>query len=191
MIKKIGFSVVAAAFVFSSGFMKKGEDGSFSLDTAAVEKKATEVSAQASAEADKLAGQAADAAASAMEQIKAAAAKYSVSEEEIMADLSKSTDAIKAKVSAMDPAKLVAYLDTYQAVFAGTQDKVAEYTAQVKDLKWSEKFSAKGKELKSQLTQYNAQFSGLKEQCGVYMEKLKSYGTALEAYGIDLSAYGL
>jgi predicted nucleic acid-binding Zn-ribbon protein len=190
-MKKAGMILIAAAFVCSSGFFKKSEDGSYSLDTEAAEKKASEASAAASAEVDKASKAAEEAANQAIEKIKAEAAKINVSKEEIMADLEKPLDDIKTKVSAMDPAKLTAYLNQYNTVFEDTQAKVADYTKQVKDLKFTEKFSKKGKELKAQLETYSNQFNGLKEQATVYLDKLKGYGLDPAALGIDLSAYGL
>ncbi len=190
-MKKLGLLMIATAFVFGSGFLKKGEDGSFSLDTAAAEKQANEAAATASAEVDKIAGQAGAMTDAAIAKIKEAAAKIDVPKEEILADLGKSFDDIKAKAAAMDPAKLTAYLSRYGAVFQDTQAKVADYAQQVKDLKWTQKFGAKGKELKSTLAKYNDQFAGLKDQATVYLDALKGYGLDPAAFGLDLSAYGL
>lgn len=190
-MKKFGIVLMAAAFVCSSGFLKKSEDGSYSVDTSGIEKQANDVAVAASAKADEMTKQAEDLSAKAIEKIKEQAAKLTVSKEEVLADLQKPLEDIKTKAAAMDPAKLTAYLGQYSAVFADAQAKVTEYTQQVKDLKWTQKFSAKGKELKSQLSKYSDQFNGLKEQAGVYLEKLKGYGLDPAALGIDLSAYGL
>ncbi|MDF7800844.1 hypothetical protein P4C99_15320 [Pontiellaceae bacterium B1224] len=190
-MKKIGLTIVMTAFLCSSGFFKKGEDGSYSVDTSAVEKKATDAAAVASAKADELSKQAGDLSSAAIEKIKEQAAKFTVPKDEVVTDLSKSMDDIKAKVAAMDPVKLTAYLNQYTTVFTDTKAKVADYTQQVKDLKWTQKWSKKGKELKEQLKQYNTQFSGLKEQCTLYLDKLESLGLDPASLGIDLSAYGL
>lgn len=190
-MKKFGLLLMATAFICSSGFFKKSEDGSYAVDTSAVEKQANDAAAAAAAKADELSKQAGDMSAKALEKIKSEAAKLKVSKEEILADLAKPLDDIMTKVSTMDPVKLTAYLNQYSNVFTDTKQKVADYSRQVKDLKWTQKFSKKGKELKSQLAQYNKQFSGLKEQCSVYLDKLESFGFDPAALGIDLSAYGL
>ncbi len=179
-MKKIGLLIVAVAFVLSSGFLNKNKDGSLSLDKAGLAK-----------EAEKATQKAQTFTADAMEKAKKAAASIDVSKEEIIADLGKSVDQMKQKVSGMDPAKLVAYLNQYRNVLTDTQKEVTEYTTQVKDLKWTEKFGAKGKDLKNKLANYSGQLKGLKEQCGFYISKLESYGVDLSSYGIDLSAYGL
>ncbi|MDZ8118363.1 hypothetical protein [Pontiella agarivorans] len=190
-MKTFGLALMAAAFVCSSGFLKKSEDGSYAVDTSGIEKKADEVAAAASAKAEEMTGQAENLSAKAIEKIKEQAAKLGVSKEEVLADLQKPLEEIKTKVAAMDPAKLTAYLGQYASVFADAQTNVTEYTQQVKDLNWIQKFTTKGKELKTQLEQYTTQFNGLKEQAGVYLEKLKGYGLDPAALGIDLSAYGL
>ena len=190
-MKKVGLILMTTAFICGSGFFKKSEDGSYSVDTSAVEKQANDAAAAASTKADELSKQAGDMSAAAIEKIKEQAAKFTVPKDEVVADLSKSMDDIKAKVAAMDPVKLTAYLNQYTTVFSETKAKVAKYAQEVKDLKWTQKWSKKGKELKSQLTQYNKQFSGLKEQCTLYLDKLESYGFDPAALGIDLSAYGL
>jgi hypothetical protein len=190
-MKKIGFIIMATAFICGSGFLKKSEDGSYSVDTSGVEKQAADAAASASAQADKLSAKASGMSAGATEQIKAAAAKLSVSKEEIMADLKKPMDQVKTKVAAMDAINLTAYLSQYSNVLSETQQKVTDYTQQVKDLKFTQKFGKKAKELKAQLAQYTDQYSGLKDQCSVYMEKLNSFGFDPAALGIDLSAYGL
>lgn len=191
IMKKLGLIIVTTAFVCGSGFFNKGEDGSYSVDTSAVEKQASDATAAATAEADKLKKKADGMSEAANIKIKEAAAKINVPKEEIIADLSKSVDEIKTKVSAMDPVKLTAYLYQYKNVLAESQEKITDYTQQVKDLKFTQKFSAKAKELKAQLAQYTDQYSSLKEQCSVYMDKLNSFGFDPAALGIDLSAYGL
>ncbi|MDF7807688.1 hypothetical protein P4E94_09590 [Pontiellaceae bacterium B12219] len=190
-MKKFGCIIMATAFICSSGFFKKSEDGSYSVDTSAVEKKAADAAASASAQADKLTAAASDMTAGATEQIKEAAAKYKVSKEEIMADLEKPLEQIKTKIASMDAAKLTSYLGEYGSVLSETKQKVADYTQQIKDLSFTQKFGSKAKELKSQLAQYSDQYSGLKEQCSLYMDKLKSFGFDPSSLGIDLSAYGL
>ncbi len=180
---------MAAAFVLGSGFFKKNEDGSY--DTDAMKKQASEVTAQATAEADKISKQADEMSEKAVKKAKKTVASMDVKKEEILADLNKSLAEIKQKVSGMDTAKLVAYANKYTEVFADNKDQIADYTAKLKDLKWTEKMGSKGKELKEQLEGYQAQYEGLKGQCTVYMNKLKSYGIDPAAFGIDLSAYGL
>lgn len=190
-MKKVGLLLITAVFVFGSGFLKKSEDGNYSLDTAEAEKKANEAAATANAEVEKYAKQAGEITDAAIAKIKEAAAKISVPKEEVIADLDKTLDELKAKAAAMDPAKVVAYLDQYNNVFKDTQAKVADYTQQVKDLKWTQKFSKKGKELKADLEKYNDRFAGLKDQAEVYLAQLKSFGLDPAAFGLDLSAYGL
>ncbi len=188
-MKKLGLLLLTAAFVLGSGFLKKNEDGSY--DTDALKKQASESSAQASAEADKIAQQAGEMSDKAIKKVKKAAASMDIKKEEILADLDKSIAEIKQKVSGMDTAKLVAYANKYTELFSDTQTQVTDYTAKLKELKWTEKMGSKGKELKGKLKEYQAQYSGLKEQCTVYLDKLKAYGVDPAAFGIDLSAYGL
>ena len=190
-MKKTSILILSVAFVCGSGFFKKDKDGNYAVDTASIEKQAGDVKAQAAVEADKLAKKAEASAAKMQEQVKKAAEKYNVKEEEILADLGKSTAELKTKVANMDKAKVVAYLSKYKDVFAGTEGKIAEYKEQVKNLKWTQKYSAKGKELKSSLNQYNNQFKGLKTQASVYVDQLEGYGINLADYGVDLSKYGL
>lgn len=190
-MNKFGVILLSAAFVFGSGFFKKSEDGSYSIDTSAAEKQANEAIDKANTEADKYAKKAEDLSASAIEKIKTAAAEINVPKEEILADLDKNLEAIQTKAAAMDPAKLVAYLNQYNTVFEDAQAKVADYSQQAKELKWSEKFSAKGKEVSASLAKYTDQFNGLKEHATVYLNKLKSFGVDPAAFGFDLSAYGL
>lgn len=190
-MKKIGMILTAAAFVCSSGFFNKSEDGSYSIDTSGIEKQANDAAAAASAKADEVSKQAGEYSAKAIETIKAQAAKLDISKDEIIADLAKPLDEIKTKAAGMDPAKLTAYLGQYSSILTDTQAKVAAYTQQVKDLKWTQKMSAKGKELKAQLETYTNKFNGLKEQAEVYLTSLKGLGLDPAALGIDLSAYGL
>lgn len=178
-MKKFGLLVITTAFLFGNGFLKN-EDGSISTDISDISKTADAATQQAKAMTAKAA-----------EKAKKAAESINVSSEEIIGDLGKSMDEIKQKVAGMDPAKLVAYLNQYNDVFANTQNQMKGITAQIKELKWTEKFGAKAKDLKNQLATYTDQAKGLKEQCAFYIEKLESYGLDLSAYGIDLSAYGL
>ena len=188
-MKKLGLLLITTAFILGSGFFKKKEDGSYDTDT--LKKQASEVSAQATAEADKISKQAGEMSEKAIKKAKKAAASMDVKQEEILADLNKSLAEIKQKVAGMDTAKLVAYANKYTEVFADNKNQIADYTAKLKDLKWTEKLGSKGKELKGQLKDYQAQYEGLKGQCTVYMNKLKSCGIDPAAFGIDLSAYGL
>ncbi len=190
-MKNLGIILMATAFICSSGFLKKGEDGSLSVDTSSLEKKADEATAAANGKIEQVTQAAGELSANALDKIKAEAAKLNVSKEEVLADLGKPLADIKAKVADMDPVKLTAYLSQYTTVVQDAQAKVTEYTQQVKDLKWTQKFTKKGKELKTQLEQYSTQFSSLKEQAGVYIATLKGYGLDPAALGIDLSAYGL
>lgn len=188
-MKRFGIILIASAFVFSSGFFKKSEDGSYSIDTTSIEKKTTDaIETKATAEAEKMA------ATSTSEMVaaaKKAVAQYDITDEEILADLAKTKDEIVAKVAAMDKTKLIAYLSKYKEVFAGTEGKMAEYTKQIKNLSITQKYSAKGKELKASMKKYTDQYDSLKTQAAVYVEKLESYGVNLSSYGIDLSKYGL
>ena len=191
LMNKSGLILAAAAFICCSGFFKKSDDGSYSVDTSGIEKQANDAAASANAEIDKASKQAEEYSAKAIEKIKSEAAKLDVPKEEILADLKKPLEEIQAKATAMDPAKLTAYLNQYSHVFADTQAQVADYTQQVKDLNWTEKMSSKGKELKAQLEQYTSQFSSLKEQADLYMNTLSGFGLDPAALGIDLSEYGL
>lgn len=190
-MKNIGIMLTAAAFVCCSGFLNKDKDGNYSVDTSGIEQQANDAAAAANTEIDKAAKQAEAYSAKALEKIKTEAAKIKVSKEEIMVDLEKPIEDIKTKVSAMDPAKLTAYLGQYSNVITDAQKQVADYTQQVKDLKWTQTFSKKGKELKTQLEKYTNQFSTLKEQAGLYMNTLKGFGLDPAALGLDLSAFGL
>jgi poly-D-alanine transfer protein DltD len=172
-MKKMMTIAFAVAFVFASGFLGKNEDGSISVDTA-------DLSAQAEAMSAK-----------AVEKAVKAAESINVSKDEILGDLGKSMEDIKKKVGEMDPARLIAYLNQYSSVLSDTQKQVADYAAQIKDLKWTKKFSAEARELKGQLKNYTARFDQLKTQATAYIEKLESYGIDLAACGIDLSAFGL
>lgn len=180
MKNRFGITLLAIAFISGSGFLKKNEDGSTSLDTASL----TKAAADATAQTESMSQQA-------MEKIKAAAAKIEVKPEEILADLAKPAEEIKQKVAGMDAANLMAYVNQYSNVFKDTQGQITDYAEQVKSLKFTEAFSAKGKELKSQLSTYTDQLSGLKEQCSHYVTALKGYGIDPAAFGMDLSAYGL
>lgn len=182
---------MAAAFVCSSGFFNKDENGSYSLDTSGIEKKAGDAAASAALKADEVKNQAGEYSAQAIENIKAEAAKINVSKDEIIADLAKPLEDIKTKAAAMDPAKLTAYLGKYSTVLSDTQAKVTKFTQKVKDLKLTEQISEKGKKYKAKLEQYTTQFNGLKEQAEVYLTALKGLGLDPAALGIDLSAYGL
>lgn len=180
-MKKLGLLIMAVAFVLGSGFLGKDKDGSVAVPGMdEISKQAGEATKQAEAMTQEAA-----------EKAKKAAASINVKTEEIMADLDKTIDEMKAKVAGMDKARLVAYASKYTDVFADTQDQIAALKGKLKDLKWTEKLGAKGRELKKQISTYNEQFKGLKQQCGLYIDKLESYGVDLSAYGIDLSAYGL
>ncbi len=179
-MKKIGLVIITAAFVFSSGFFKKNEDGSYAADTAGLTKAANEMKAEAGALSEKT-----------IEAAKKKAAAMKVPSEEIIADLSKTTEQLKQKMAGMDTATVMAYMGQYSTVFAETQKKITDLSTQVKDLGWKDKLGSKGKELKGQLATYTDQFNGLKDQCTVYVDKIKSFGIDPAAYGVDLSAYGL
>jgi hypothetical protein len=77
-MKKLSILILAGAFVFGSGFFKKGEDGSYSVDTSGIEKKASDAAAAASTKADDLSKQAEEISAKAIEKIKTEAAKINV-----------------------------------------------------------------------------------------------------------------
>ncbi len=190
-MKNIGIILTAAAFICSSGFLNKDKDGNYSVDTSGIEQKANDAAAAANAQIDDATKQAEAYSAKAIEKIKTEASKIKVSKEEIITDLAKPMDDIKTKIAAMDPVKLTAYISQFSSVLGETQTKVSEYTQQVKDLKFTEKFGAKAKELKTKLGTYTNQLSGLKEQAGLYMNTLKGFGLDPAALGIDLSAYGL
>lgn len=183
-MKKLGLLIVAAAFVFGSGFLKKNADGSTSLDTASLQKQADDATAKAQAEMDKAAKQAEAAKQKAIAETKKAAEKINVKAEDIKADLAMSVDQIKAKIDTFKEDQLLAYAEKYKAIYADKKAQVAEYTQKVKDLKWTEKWGKKGRELKSQLKGYKGQLGTLAEQYTIYADKLK-------AMGIDLSAFGL
>jgi hypothetical protein len=172
--------IAVVAFVVGSGFLKQNADGTTSLDTSGLAKAAADAT-----------GQAETMTADAVAKAKKAAESITVKKEEILADLDKPLEEIKQKVAGMDAARLVAYAGKYGEVFADSQAKIADYTDQLKALKWTEKLGEKGKEIKGQLATYTDQFAGLKQQAGLYMDKIKATGIDPAAYGIDLSAYGL
>ena len=190
-MKKTGLILMAVACICSCGFFKKGKDGSYSIDTSEIDKQASNVTATANAEIDKASKKSEEYKAKTIAKIKAEAEKVAVSKEEVLAELEKPVEDIKTKAAALDPAKLTAYLYQYSHVIADSQAKVADYTQQVKDLKFTQKFSKEGKELKAQLDNYTTQFNDLSEQASVYLNSLKGFGLDPAALGIDLSAYGL
>jgi len=183
-MKKLGLLILATAFVFGTGFLKKNEDGSTSLDTASLQKQADKATAKAQDEMEKAATQAEAAKQKAIEETKKAVEKINVKAEDIKADLAMSADQIKAKIDTFKEDQLLAYAEKYKAMFAEKKAQVADYTQKVKDLKWTEKWSKKGRELKSQLKEYKGQLGTLGEQYQVYADKLK-------AMDIDLSSFGL
>ena len=128
-MKKMISIAFAAAFVFSSGFLGQNEDGSLSVDTAGLNEQASAMTDKAIAKAVK------------------AAESINVSKDEILGDLGKSMEAIKQKVGEMDPARLIAYLNQYSSVLSDTQAQVADYTAQIKDLKPSDLISARSSDV--------------------------------------------
>ena len=179
-MKKSALILCTAAFVFSCGFLGQQEDGSVSVDTSGLAGHSEELAKQA----DVMSAKAIEKAVKAAESVK-------VTREEILDDLTKPIDAIKQKAAGMDPAQLIAYLNQYSTVLGDTQQQITDYTAQLKELKWTQQLGSKGKELKKQISMYTDQLKGLTEQCIFYIDKLESYGIDLQACGIDLSAFGL
>ena len=179
-MKNITALLIATAFLCGSGFFKQNEDGSVGIDTSSLTQKAGEAAKQTEALSQ-----------DAIEKIKAAAAKIAVPKEELVSDLALPIDAIKQKVGGMDTAHLVAYLNQYGSVFEDTQAQIANYAQQVKGLKMTEAFGAKGKELKAELAKYTNQLNGLKEQCSIYADALKAYGVDLSAVVPALSSFGM
>ena len=165
-MKKLGLVLMTAAFVLGSGFLKKNEDGSYSADTAELSKQADAVAKDASS------------------KTKEAAAAITVKTDEIMADCNKSVEDMKQKLATMKKDHLLAYTEKYKTLLAGKTDEINAVKQQIKNLKWTEKFGAKSKELKGQLSEYKGQYDALKEKYDLYVGKLKGMG-------VDLSAYGL
>ena len=89
IMKYSSVMIITIAVVFSSGFFKKGEDGSYSVDTASIEKQVNDAKTKAAVEADKLAAKAESTKTEMIEKAQKAAEKYNVKEEEILADLGK------------------------------------------------------------------------------------------------------
>ena len=173
-MKQVGTVLIATAFIIGSGFWGKDKEGNSSIpDISSLTQSAGDASEKASAMSQE-----------AMEKTKKAAAAIQVKSEELLGDLGKTTEQIKQKISEMDQAETLAYVNQYKQVFIEKKDEIAAASMQLKELPWKEKMGAKSKELQKKISEYATQLDGLKTQSAFYLEKL-------ESYGVDLSAYGL
>lgn len=179
-MKLFGLMLLGAAILLVGG-CKKGEDGSTELmsaeevaeKTEEVVVKTTEKAAEVTAKAEKV-----------TKETAAAVSSFTVKAEDVMGDLNKSVDQIKQQVAGFDKSQVIAYANKYKDIILDKKDQIAELTEKVKGLSLTEVATTKGKELKSQLSQYTEQLSALKDRYAVYIDKL-------EEFGVDLSAYGL
>jgi hypothetical protein len=153
--------------------------------------KAEAVMAQATEKAESVAAQATEKMAAVTAQAQAVAQKVealksaiAIKPDEVLAELNQPVAEIQTKVASLEQPELLAYVSTYKDVLLEKKEQLAGLTSQLKSLSMSEMLGTKGNEIKTQLSQYTSQLSGLKERYSVYLDKLK-------ALGVDLSAFGL
>lgn len=108
----------------------------------------------------------------------------SVKPDQVLADLTRPVAAIKAKVASLGQPELLAYANTYKTLILNKKEQLSGLTAALKSLPMSDLFSAKGKAIKNQLSQYTSQLTGLKQRYGVYLDQLKALGVDLSSFGI-------
>lgn len=143
--------------------------------------KAVAVKEQAVTTAKEITEKAQAAGAEAVQNIKSA---VTVTSADVLADLNLSMDEVKAKASAYKLPELTAYANGYKDVLLEKKAQLTALADQLKGLPVAEMLGGKGKEIKTQLSQYTGQLSALKERYSVYLDLLKNFG-------VDLSAYGL
>ncbi len=108
----------------------------------------------------------------------------SISPEQVLAELNQPVADIKTKAAALGQPELLAYANTYKTLILEKKDQLASLTSSLKSLPMSDMFSAKGKAIKDQLSQYTTQLAGLKARYGIYLDQLKALGVNLSAFGI-------
>ncbi|VGO16754.1 hypothetical protein PDESU_05346 [Pontiella desulfatans] len=183
-MKRILAMALCAAFSANAGLFDKDKNGSYTgLNDLA--KQADSATAAASNEWAKASAKGKDSYAKAVEETQKAVAKYNVKAEDIKADLGKSADEISAKIETYKQEKLLAYAEKIQMLYEDKKTEVADYTAKVKDLKWTEKWTSKGKELKGQLKEYKGQMDALGDQYEIYAGMLKNMGVNLSDFGLE------
>lgn len=198
-MKQVVFYTLAAGLVLGAGCSKKTETTAetkpakeaapqpTAVQSKAEAVKSMEIATATMAKAEEVLKQAEESSKKAVEvskQATAAVTAMKVKAEDVMADLNLSVDQIKEKVSGFDVSQVMAYADSYQDVILEKKDQLADLAGQLKGLSVTEMLGDKAKSIKSQLSQYTEQLSGLKDRYGVYLDQLK-------AFGVDLSAYGL
>lgn len=185
-MKQTVFYVLAAGLILSTGCSKKEETPVRESPAAAesMTEQAETVTAQAAEKIAAVTEQAQAAAKEMTQKVEAVKSAFSVKPEQVMEELSQPVENIKTKVAALGQPELMAYANTYKDVLLEKKEQFAGLTDQLKSLPMGDLLGGKGKEIKDQIAQYTAQFSGLKERYGVYLDKLKAFGVDLSAFGI-------
>ncbi|WP_372806523.1 hypothetical protein [Pontiella sp.] len=187
MKRTLVFMLAATAISANAGLLDKDENGNFAA-MADLSEKADAAKVSASNEWAKASAISKETYAKAIEETKKAMAMLNVKAEDVQANLGLSAADLKAQLENFKAEKLLAYAGEYQKLLETTKTKVADYGAQVKELKWTQKFTAKGRALKGQLKDYQAQLDTLSSQYGVYIDKLKAMGINLSDYGLEKDA---
>lgn len=118
------------------------------------------------------------------ETVEKAKTAVRVTSEDVLADLKLSPEEVKTKAAGCDQSQLTAYADGYRQVLSEKKQELASLSEKLKGLQVTDMLGEKGKSLKTQISEYTSQLSGLKERYGIYLDLLKKFG-------VDLSAYGL
>jgi hypothetical protein len=179
--------LAATAISANAGLLDKDENGNFAA-MADLSEKADAAKVTASNEWAKASAISKDTYAKALEETKKAMALLNVKAEDVQANLGLSTADLKAQLESFKQEKLLAYAGEYQKLLETTQTKVTDYGTQFKELKWTQKFTSKGRELKGQLKQYQGQLDTLSAQYGIYIDKLKAMGVNLSDFGLGTDA---
>lgn len=176
---KIVYYALVAGLVLGAGCSKENEDGTTEMMSAEeVAEKTQETAVQVTEKAAEVTEKAEEVTKQATEAI----SSLTVKAEDVMADLNKSVEQIKEKVAAFDKTQLLGYADTYKDVILEKKGQLDTLTEKVKGLSAMELIGEKGKALKSELTQYTEQLTGLKDRYNVYLGKLQEFGVDLSAY---------
>lgn len=192
-MKQFIVCAVAACLFLSTGCSKKEEPVTQSAPPNEAVSKPVQVVPETPAKKTQTAGeQLTEKAVAVKTQVQAAGAEtvqkvqsaVAITSADVLADLNLSTDEVKTKAAGYDQSTLTAYANGYKEVIAEKKEQVTSLSDQMKGLPVAEILGGKGKDIKTQLSQYTSQLSGLKERYGVYLDLLKKFG-------VDLSAYGL
>lgn len=185
-MKPIVFCALAAGVVLSTGCSedKKAAEAAPVETTASLTDQAKSVTKDLSQKAESVTEQAKTAAVDMTEKAQSAIKNFTVSKDDVMAELDQPVADLKAKVETLAQPELLAYAGTYKDVLLEKKDQLAGLTSQLKGLPMGDMLGEKGKAIKDQISQYTTQFNGLKERYGVYLDKLKSLGVDLSAFGI-------